>query len=72
MSIRHAEGPQTIYYKTQFLVDDQAKITDIPPEGEITPPSFNGPEEAAALALIDRATHRSADNFTFTRELIKH
>jgi len=70
-SIRHAEGPQTIYYKTQFLVDDQAKITDIPPEGEITPPSFNGPEEAAALALIDRATQRSADNFTFTRELIK-
>ncbi|NOH95253.1 inactive transglutaminase family protein [Vibrio sp. 99-70-13A1] len=70
-SIRHADGPQTIYYKTQFLVDDQAKITAIAPEGEITPPSFNGPEEAAAIALIDRATQRSADNFTFTRELIK-
>lgn len=70
-SIRHADGPQTIYYKTQFLVDNQAKIDAIPPEGEITQPSFDGPEEAAALALIDRATKRSADNITFTRELIK-
>jgi len=70
-SIRHADGPQTIYYKTQFLVDNQAKVDAIPPEGEITQPSFDGPEEAAALALIDRATKRSADNITFTRELIK-
>ncbi|WP_413766582.1 UUP1 family membrane protein, partial [Vibrio vulnificus] len=26
-SIRQASGPQTIYYKTQFLVDPQAKVT---------------------------------------------
>ncbi|WP_139684703.1 inactive transglutaminase family protein [Vibrio tasmaniensis] len=70
-SIRHADGPQTIYYKTQFLVDSQANVTSIPPEGDVTQPSFDGPEEAAALALIDRATKRSADNITFTRELIK-
>jgi hypothetical protein len=70
-SIRHANGPQTIYYKTQFLVDSQANVTSTPPEGEVAQPSFDGPEEAAALALIDRATKRSADNITFTRELIK-
>ncbi|MFA0193229.1 inactive transglutaminase family protein [Vibrio artabrorum] len=70
-SIRYADGPQTIYYKTQFLVDNQAKVEHIPPKGEIVQPSFDGPEEAAALALIDRATKRSADNLTFTRELIK-
>lgn len=70
-SIRYADGPQTIYYKTQFLVDDQAKVEAIPPKGEVEKPTFNGPEEAAAVALIDRATKRSADNLTFTRELIK-
>ena len=70
-SIRHADGPQTIYYKTQFLVDSQANVTSTPPEGDVAQPSFDGPEEAAALALIDRATKRSADNITFTRELIK-
>jgi len=70
-SIRYADGPQTIYYKTQFLVDDQAKVEAIAPKGEVEKPTFNGPEEAAAVALIDRATKRSADNLTFTRELIK-
>ncbi|PMM46139.1 inactive transglutaminase family protein [Vibrio splendidus] len=70
-SIRHADGPQTIYYKTQFLVDSQANVTATPPDGDVAQPSFDGPEEAAALALIDRATKRSADNITFTRELIK-
>ncbi|WP_394142814.1 inactive transglutaminase family protein [Vibrio chagasii] len=70
-SIRYADGPQTIYYKTQFLVDSQAKVTENPPEGEVAQPSFDGPEEAASIALIDRATKRSADNLTFTRELIK-
>jgi len=70
-SIRHASGAQTIYYKTQFLVDPQAQVNAVPPEGEVAMPSFDGPEEAAAKALIDRATQRSADNLTFTRELVK-
>ncbi|MEF1282215.1 UUP1 family membrane protein, partial [Vibrio fortis] len=70
-SIRHASGAQTIYYKTQFLVDPQAQVNAVPPEGEVATPSFDGPEEAAAKALIDRATQRSADNLTFTRELVK-
>ncbi|ASI90458.1 MULTISPECIES: inactive transglutaminase family protein [Vibrio] len=70
-SIRQAQGPQTIYYKTQFLVDDQALANSTPPTEEIIKPTFDGPEEAAAIALVDRATSRSSDNITFTRELIK-
>ncbi len=71
-SIRHAEGPQTIYYKTQFLVDDQAVVESIPPaEDAIVTPTFDGPEEAAATAVLERANSRSADNITLTRELIK-
>lgn len=71
-SIRKATGPQTIYYKSQFLVDPQAIATPIPPVGDVVQPTFNGPEEAAAIALIERANQRSADNITFTRELIKN
>ncbi|WP_159738964.1 inactive transglutaminase family protein [Vibrio atypicus] len=70
-SIRSATGAQTIYYKAQFLVDPQAKVDAIPPTSEITKPTFDGPTEAAAIALIERANQRSADDVTFTRELIK-
>ncbi|MCG9579270.1 inactive transglutaminase family protein [Vibrio tubiashii] len=70
-SIRNATGPQTIYYKTQFLVDPQANVEPIAPNDEINPPTFDGPVEAAAIALIERANERSADDITFTRELIK-
>ncbi|MCG9752707.1 inactive transglutaminase family protein [Vibrio brasiliensis] len=70
-SVRQANGPQTIYYKAQFLVDPQAKIAPVPPSDEITQPTFDGPAEAAVLALIERANQRSADDITFTRELIK-
>ncbi|MDN3698106.1 inactive transglutaminase family protein [Vibrio cortegadensis] len=71
-SIRQAKDAQTIYYKTEFLVDDQAQVDVIPPqEGSLVKPTFNGPEEAAAIAVIERATQRSADNVTFARELIK-
>ncbi|MBF4327553.1 gonadoliberin III, partial [Vibrio anguillarum] len=71
-SIRKATRPQTIYYKSQFLVDPQAKADPIPPMGDVVKPTFDGPEEAAAIALIERANQRSADNITFTRELIKN
>ncbi|MGR5138042.1 inactive transglutaminase family protein [Vibrio jasicida] len=70
-SIRQASGPQTIYYKAQFLVDPQAKVDEQPPAGEITKPTLSAPQQAAANALIERAMSRSADNVTFARELIK-
>ncbi|EGU38142.1 gonadoliberin III-like protein [Vibrio ichthyoenteri ATCC 700023] len=70
-SIRQASGSETIYYKAQFLVDPQAKVAPIAPNGEITAPTFDGPTEAAAIALIERANKRSADDVTFTRELVK-
>ncbi|CAM4144879.1 inactive transglutaminase family protein [Vibrio agarivorans] len=70
-SIREATGPQTIYYRTQFLVDPNADVEVIPPQGERNKPTFSGPVEAAAIALIDRSEQRSADDITFARELIK-
>ncbi|WP_375753513.1 inactive transglutaminase family protein [Vibrio sp. HN007] len=71
-SVRHANGAQTIYYKTQFLEDERADVKPIPPsDNPILKPTLDGPQEAAAQAIIDKATQRSADNITFTRELIK-
>lgn len=70
-SIRQASGAQTIYYKAQFLVDPQADVDPIPPVAATTKPTFDGPVEAAANALIELANQRSADDITFTRELIK-
>ncbi len=70
-SVRHASGPQTIYYKTQFLVDPQADVAPIAPSKEMATPTFDGPNEAAANAIVSRANQRSADDITFTRELIK-
>lgn len=70
-TIRDAKGPQTIYYKTQFLVDPQSKFKAEPPTEEIKKPTFDGPSEAAAIALIKKANRLSADDITFTRELIK-
>lgn len=71
-TIRQADGPQTLYYKTQVLVDPYA-------EGSIEPPksdkpeavTFEGPHEAAAISLLDQARARSSDDITLTRELIK-
>ena len=71
-SIRYAEGPQTIYYKTQFLVDPNVKLEPIKPEDvDILAPTFDGPQEAAANAIIEQALDRSADDVTFARELTK-
>ncbi|MBD1557877.1 inactive transglutaminase family protein [Vibrio sp. S9_S30] len=71
-SIRSATGPQVIYYKAQFLVDEQAKAAVVPPSDKpIAKPIFDGPQDAAAQSLLRQATNRSADNATLTRELIK-
>lgn len=70
-SVRHASGPQTIYYKTQFLVDPQADVEPLAPAEEINKPTFDGPSEAAAKAIIEKASQRSADDISFTRELVK-
>ncbi|MEM0912623.1 MAG: inactive transglutaminase family protein, partial [Pseudomonadota bacterium] len=70
-TIREAEGSQTIYYRTQFLVDDNAKGDSTPPNRSLEQPTLPGPEVAAGKALVALANERSADNLSFTRELIK-
>ncbi len=71
-TIRQADGPQTLYYKTQILVDPYAEATIEPPKSEKPEAvTFEGPQEAAAISLLDQARARSSDDITLTRELIK-
>ena len=71
-SIRDAKGAQTLYYKTQFLVDPQAQETAFLPILEsIELPTFSPAQQGAVTAISAQALERSADNITFTRELIK-
>ncbi|PSW07430.1 inactive transglutaminase family protein [Photobacterium lipolyticum] len=70
-SIRQATGKQILYYKTQMLVDDQASYRVIPPKGDPIAVSLDNPQQTAATALLTQARNLSADNLTFTREIIK-
>ncbi|PSW75298.1 gonadoliberin III [Photobacterium sp. GB-50] len=68
---RTAMGKQVLYYKTQLLVDDQAQYKEIPPKGEPATVSLSNPQQTAATALLTQARNLSANNTTFTRELIR-
>lgn len=70
-SKRRGEGAQIIYYKTEFLVDPYASPETVAPQTAVQAPLFDDPEIIAAQSLIQLAEERSADDETFTRELIK-
>ncbi|MFY0988973.1 UUP1 family membrane protein [Halomonas sp. C05BenzN] len=70
-SIREASGSQQLYYTAQLLVapDSRAPRTEPPKlRGDIV---WERPYDTAAAQVIDRAWRRSADAFTFARELIR-
>ncbi|MGB5445512.1 MAG: inactive transglutaminase family protein [Psychromonas sp.] len=69
--IRKAQGKQTLYYNIQVLAD--ANSTD--PQINEMPKLLASKTAAAGLAaskvIIDEAYEKSADAFSFTRELLK-
>ncbi|WP_087026064.1 inactive transglutaminase family protein [Thaumasiovibrio subtropicus] len=69
-SIREAEGRQILYYKTQMLVDTQAQFANEAPESVSPRLMFDGSQQKAAEALIETARQQSADDVTFTRQVI--
>lgn len=68
-SIREASGSQQLYYTAQVLVAPDSR----PPRLEAPPLRrdivWERPYDTAATQLIERAWSRSADSFTFAREL---
>lgn len=72
-SKREALGPQTIYYKTQFIDVDDAVAHDIPVDHPTpTHVDWDGPsQETAAQQVLDTAWGKSSSPQSLTRELIK-
>lgn len=69
-SIRKADGPQTLYYQVEMLVEP-----DTAGDRVATPPALrqielDGPHATVADDLLRRARERSADPYTLARELI--
>ena len=70
-STRTATGDQQLYYSVQVLVAPearQARIASPPLRRDII---WESPYDTAASQVIERAWARSADPFTFARELIR-
>ncbi|CAH0533183.1 hypothetical protein VST7929_01045 [Vibrio stylophorae] len=68
---REATGKQQLFFKATFLADNQARDIFEPPSGQFPVVSLTAPQMTASEALITIAKDQSADNATFTRELIK-
>lgn len=69
-SIREASGSQQLYYsvRIQATQDRRKQQLPFPPLAEVT---WERPYDTAASQVIERAWTRSADAYTFTRELIR-
>lgn len=70
-SIREAAGPQQLYYSAQVLVapDSRAPLSKRPPLPRTI--TWERPFDTAASQVIERVYQRSADPYTFTRELVR-
>jgi hypothetical protein len=72
-SKREAQGPQTIYYKTQFVdVQDEVAVATQLEQPQAAHVDWDGPsQETAAQQVLDTALARSSNPQSLTRELIK-
>lgn len=68
---RNAVGPQTLYYKSQFiggLYPDTGDNSNLPP---VRPVEWDGPQLTAASQLLNQAESLSSSPKSLARELIK-
>ncbi|MEL0628693.1 inactive transglutaminase family protein [Psychromonas aquatilis] len=74
-TIREANGPQTLFYNIQLLVDEKSEdqtITEMPPlQSEEFSPVNIAADLAAGTDIVKDALKTSADAFSLTRELLK-
>ncbi len=69
-STREANGDQQLYYSVQALVAPESENPEIEPPPLRRDIVWESPYDTAASQVIERAWARSADPFTFARELI--
>lgn len=70
-SIREAAGAQQLYYSAQLLVAPDGRALETEPPSLPREIVWERPFDTAAHEVIERAYQRSADPFTFARELIR-
>ena len=70
-TIRSARGNQQLYYSAQALVAPNEPPAAVPPPRIPDDVLWQSPYDTAAVALIQRAYQRSADNYSFASELIR-
>lgn len=68
---REAVGSQQLYYSAQVMVAPQAESLDKPPPKLLNVVAWEPPYDTAAAEVIEHAWSRSADDISFTRELIR-
>ncbi|MGQ4879858.1 inactive transglutaminase family protein [Billgrantia sp. LNSP4103-1] len=69
-SIRSATGSQQLYYSVRLLETDDKRQQQLA-RPELLEVSWERPYDTAAAQVIERAWMRSADPYTFARELIR-
>lgn len=69
-AIRTASGVQKLYYQVDLLESKHASYVPVPPP-VLYQPEWQEPYRTAVDSVRDDAYSTSADNFSFTRELIK-
>lgn len=70
-AIREAQGKQILYYNVQMLVDQKSKDPLINEMPGLSRPQYGAAGLAADKVIIEEAHAKSADAFSFTRELLK-
>lgn len=69
---RDAEGSQQLFYSAQVMVAPQATSIEQDAPEAMTTVAWESPYDTAATAVIERAWSQSADDISFTRELIQN
>lgn len=71
LTIRFAEGHQTLYYRAQFYVDTEHKVPTLPSIPLNDRPVYEGAKNTAATTLINNVRKTSADSFSFATGILK-
>jgi hypothetical protein len=70
-TIREAKGKQTLYYNVQMLVDSKSEAPQIDAMPALSKTRNDPAEHTVEKVIIEEAYAKSADAFSFTRELLK-
>ena len=71
-AVRAASGHQELFYRAEVLVSNPLKYSQTLPAPALKNTTWPEPYASAINQVLTRSYSTSADNFTFTQELLKH